>query len=192
MTPDIYPAEMGWEKLEEYVERLVSIFKDKPYRKIIENPEITCKSISSLFKEGWRVELLEYDKGLGGLCYPENKEITLNKSFVKYQRDKVLFHELVHAHYPGELSDAGLEWNADTHNAIVDYLARIHRANPVLLKHAIETFGLEPYIYDRPSFLAFSPLKEEMLERQMVFDFAKKDYSIFRKKYLDTTIMHGC
>ena len=182
-----YPAEMSWGELEKYVSEI----QDERYNEIIENPGITCESISNLFREGWRVGLLECREGL---CVPSTKKITLNKSLIEYQRDEVLFHELVHAHYPVVLDDSLLSGPFSVQsirNGVTEYVARILRANPEILKHTIEVFGLEPQIYDGPSFIAFSYLNKEMLEKQIPFEFARDHFDYLRKRYLDNVMMDG-
>ena len=187
MTLDIYPAEMSWGELEKYVSEI----QDTQYNKIIENPGITCESISNLFRVGWRVGLSECREGL---CLHSTKKIELNKSLIEYQRDEVLFHELVHAHYPMVLNESLLSRTfseQSIRNGVVEYVARNLRANPEILKHTIKVFGLEPQIYDVSSFIAFSSLNEEMSEKQIPFEFARDHFDYLEKTYLANVMMDG-
>ena len=179
-----YPGKMGWNELEKYV------FETEKYRHIVEKPKITCGSISELFDQGWRVNMTEMSS-TSGLCIFSHKRIVLGKNLIEYLRDKVLFHELVHAHYPVVLNDLLPSGEKLIRSGVVEYVARTLRANPEILKHTIEVFGLEPQIYDGASFIAFSSLNKEMLERQIPFEFDRNHFNYLRKVYLDNVMMNG-
>ena len=169
----VRPTEMKWKELQEFISRLSKSesFKIKKlYYDIVKNPvKITCETISKIHDQGWRIS---FSKFLQGACIDRNKKILLGDSLRGYERDETLFHELVHLHYLGKLDEGfSKTYEADARNAIVEYFARPLRANSNLLRHTIETFKLEPQIYDLPSFLAFSEFTQESLKRQLTFNF---------------------
>ncbi len=186
MALDTWPTEMGWDELNAYV----SSITDEKLIGIIKNPEITCKSILGLYHKGLRLyfdENLVEDGVMSGHKENGHIQICLRKGLEGYRRDLTIFHELVHVQYRGILDDlTGQEETDIPNNAIVEYLARIHRAKPDLLKTTINLFDLNPRIYDKPSLVAFShqvKLEKEFLERQVPFKFAKY-YFDKRRKYL--------
>ena len=58
---------------------------------------------------------------------------------------------------------------------ILEYHARMLRADPQLLRHAVYSFGLKPEIYDCASYRAFGTVVVG-LENQLNFKFAEGDF----------------
>lgn len=187
-----YPEGMCWEELEKFISGLNTSKSSKDrelYDSIIKNPvEITCKTISDIYDQGWRIN---FSKFLQGACIYRDKKIVLGNNLRGYKRDETLFHELVHLHYPDRLDEGFFKtFGANERGAVVEYFARPLRANPELLRYVIETFGLKPQIYDLPSFLAFSPFTKEELEIQIPFKF-ERSYFNFLKRCSEHTMMGG-
>lgn len=185
-----------WEELDKFVLEL----KDKENRHVglfeaIEKKPITINSFNHLLAQGLDVKLSEKLRSYG-VCFFNNMRfiIKLRKDLEPYERDKTLFHELVHAHYGSsytndsirvfelEVEDFKLE-NA----VIVEWLARQLRADPKLLRHVSNSFGLEQHIYDRASAQAFHPAFNG--QRQLLFDFGKEHYEDLRKEYLKMPVL---
>lgn len=145
----------GWNELDAYIN---SLRETQPSRMVwgtIRDKKLSINSIDQLIKDGWEVWELELDATLG-LCLDRIKKIFLKRNLEGYKRDKTLFHELVHAWYGDELKDVDGTY-AKENNAIVEWLARQFRADTGLLRHAILSFDLRPYIYDRASHESFYP-----------------------------------
>lgn len=159
------------------------IKKEYPYRKIwreIQKHPITIKSIDWLIKENWRVEL----DSIVSSCDSEGKLIRIKEDLNGYRRDRILFHEVVHAWYGDKLSDV---WGAifERNNRIItNWLAVQLRLDPELLRHTVVAFGLVPRIYDRISYMAFSNNPVD-LDRQLIFPFAEEYVEQLKKISMD-------
>lgn len=155
---------------------------DHPAWSVINKNPITEETIKKLFSEGWEVGCKNLP---GGFCDGSSKQIILNEHMVGYERDAVLFHELVHAHYPRELDDSPISRIEHENRAITEWLARKLRAEFLLLRCAIQTFDIPYYIYDKVSYYAFN---EDVLDlkKQFVFPFGKE-----RKKVLTSVFMRN-
>ncbi|MBU0456810.1 MAG: ImmA/IrrE family metallo-endopeptidase [Nanoarchaeota archaeon] len=137
---------------------------------MIQDNPITVESIDALAKKGWYVQFKSLCSSLkGGIV--ENK-ILLKENLSPYERDKTLFHELVHIHYPTYLScksERALSLFTELQiEAITEWLGRKARADHLLLREAIKSFELEPQVYDQASYRAFRIVKE-----QLAFPFAQ-------------------
>lgn len=156
------PWKAKWKDLD----TLVSLLEGHPLLREIKGKPLTTVSIDNLVFNGWRVELLgTYE----GSTFFTSKWISLGKRLEAFDRDKTLFHELVHAHYGRDATgDVGSSEQHKINNAIVDWAARKLRANPKLLKYAVNAFGLKPYIYDKASLEAFYELEKT---KQRLFRF---------------------
>ena len=100
-----------------------------------------------------------------------------------HQRDITLFHELAHLRHPILLSS-----RTDTRmtpfgeygrEIIVEYLGRKARADPELLRHTVVSFELEPKIYDKASYVAFTGIKG-----QQCLSFMSEEYATIQLDYL--------
>ena len=171
--------EATWNELDNYINSIKSIDPHKNILKMAITCPIDNSSIDALIAEGWNFEFSDKWK-LGG-CNRYLKIIELTPSLTHYSRDKVLFHEIVHAWYGDYLNDR-FGFYADENNAIVDWLARKSRANPKLLRHTIDSFGLERQIYDYPSCKAFADFD---IDDQLEFPFAFSCYDELRKTLMD-------
>ena len=165
-----------WSMIEEAIKECR---KDDPYWKIwklsIDKP-LSIDSINYLVKEGWKVGESWFPPS--SHCTPgDHKYIGLNLDIDYYLRDRMFFHELCHAWYGDELDSSpssSLHYSRKNKvNLLTEWLARQGRANPDLLRHAIFSFGLEPKVYDRISYIAFKGPIED-LEKQLSFSFAEE------------------
>lgn len=168
-----------WEELEKYVNlRRVSnsrsVWLDIDYR------PVTPDSVDTLVK---RCKLNVLPLNGQGVCMPDIGLILLSDRLDNYERDIVLFHELVHCHYPA-LNDVKDSPYKDENGVITEWLARKARANFKVLRHAILGFGLEPRIYDLASAMAFYPPHVDFI-RQLAFPFAQKYFDELRHIKMD-------
>ena len=163
--------------------RVSYIKQEYPNRKIwslISYSPITAKSISQLIKRGWILKLNKIESA----CDLKNLWIWLNSELSPYPRDKNLFHEIIHAIYGEEVGDSIGSLFAHDNRTIVEWLVRQSRARPELLKHAINSFNLQGYIYDQASYLAFHSNPVD-LGSQRVFSFAKDNHNLLNKILMD-------
>ena len=170
-APDMLP----WLELDTLVKNFLGRAHFSYVSDMIRNNPITTSSLEKLKEEKWRVIPIHYPLGskVQGLCSPIDKMILINSNLWGYDRDKTLFHELVHAHYHPELADVPHRtFDYRENNAIVEWLARRYRAMPELLFTAVLGFGLEPEKYDFPSYQAFHPAHLNDLKRQLSFPFS--------------------
>lgn len=157
--------EASWTDLDSYVNSVRSINSSWDLWTLLDREPLTVESIDFLVAEGWRLE----EHGLSayhGLCMLRTKLIQINSNLSAYERDKTLFHELAHAWY----SKFGILLNgivSPVEEIITEWIARGLRATPKLLRQAVLTFGLEPFIYDSASHQAFHvPPAESQLSFQ--------------------------
>ena len=125
--------------------------------------KIENTAIEDMVQRGWHIDLEEITPFLGEIRF--GRKILLRDDLENYERDLTFFHELVHAYsleYFGNiLQDVGKNIPPETKQAhfyLVEYFARLHRADPLLLRTAVSRFGLKPFVYDRISLLAFPEL----------------------------------
>ena len=102
-------AQMSWNELEEIVGKLRSEDSMQETWKKIEDDPLSTQGVDYLARGGWKVYVVDnLHQNLWGICEAKLREIRLNDSGENYyQRDKILFHELVHAHYGEILTDGG-------------------------------------------------------------------------------------
>ena len=137
-------------------------------------------AINILVNMGWKVTPGYYRS----LCVPSKREIFLEKDLEPYQRDLTLFHEITHAWYEDDASDSPLSHYAYENRVIAEYLSRILRKNPELLKHTVLSFYLKHYIYDLASYQAFHPYPSN-LDIQLAFPFAEEYYKNLNRILMD-------
>lgn len=166
--------------LEVLVEKLKSTcFKPELFNLFKFSP-INESFIDYFIANGGKVEFQDYP--MSGLLPGEalllkngegrhNFKIVLKKNVEPFKRDISLFHELVHAkHIFAGIYTPSLDPEDENFESVVEYYARVYRADPRLLKHAVLSLGLEPHIYDKPSFEAF---REDHSKGQIYFPFFK-------------------
>jgi hypothetical protein len=155
------------------------------WRELKNNP-LDQKAIIKLARDGWKINLVRGDMGK---CSNKSKEIEIPGSFNGYVRDATLFHEIVHAWYGKETDDSlfqsmTLMGQGRENYAITDWLARLLRADYKLLRTAINTFDLVPYVYDKPSYLAFAENPIDFNKQYML------PWGIKTKIRFSSTLMH--
>ncbi len=175
-----------WTELDRYVCSLLAQRRYRDASEALKDNPITPKSIAGLVADGVRVRL--YD-GVGGHALSKLKIIGVGEGngLNGYERDKNLFHEVVHMHYGHILHDGCRDGDGCSvdgisqgeRSAITEWIGRRCRAKPELLRSAILGFGLEPRVYDRPSYESFL---SNSLGRQLMFSFAE-DY--FKSVFMD-------
>lgn len=165
----------SWEKINEYVLDLQARVDSKIWDQLFEN-SITAYFIDKLKSENWGVCYEKDHYFLGSIRLPK-KIITLRAELTPCQRDLTLFHELAHLTHPFLRNPTPLNggpFGEESIEAIVEWFARKARANPKLLKHAVLSFGLEPYVYDQASYRAFNDLVPQLsfhfLDRYLLMD----------------------
>ncbi len=171
-----------------FISQTFEILRDNPFDE---------KTVSFLLKEGWKLE----DSGhFESNCSYENKIINIQGELVRqghicdfYERDLALMHELNHAWYGrfkvipygfGQrcLDDATWAVHAFENRLINEYVSRVNRTNPQILKAAVEGFGLEPQKYDLASYAAFDNNR-----RAKISPLAKKNRDL-----LNEVLTKGC
>lgn len=137
---------------------------------------LTPIRILHLSQEGWHVVRRERTAAFIGACYRDRKEVMIAEGLCGFKRDVTFFHELTHAYF-GEAFydcttslDIGARRSANIKSMIVEWAARRARMRPDSLRCAVQTFHLEPEIYDGASYEAFYNF-----ERQIVFPFNGAD-----------------
>ncbi len=172
-----YPHAFSWSKLDALAQEI--LLERANLQKLIQEKPVTINAIDSLVSDGWRVHWSEFIEESNGSCvFGKFKIIELSTLSRGYLRDKIFFHDLVHAWYKEPLYDAPTFLNQELrtqNNAIAEWLGRKLRATPDILQHGISCFGLEPHIYDKASCAAFYDVD---MERQQVFSFVK-EYPLF-------------
>ena len=156
------PANWPWKRLDDYVTLIRRMTPEKRIWKDMRVKPLTPRAIDALVSGGWKLIVTSdftHEESIGSTLHRE-QEIHLEHSLIGYRRDKVLLHEIVHAHYGMQLYDGMLArafgfGNACQNNAITDWIARKARAKHLLLRYVISSFGLKPSVYDATSYRAF-------------------------------------
>ena len=118
---------------------------------LIDADFLNFSALATLVDSGWSVAYWDCYVPQAGLSF---KRATVYLPFSVrsyYERDKVLFHELVHAAAPDFFDDR----NDANCALVVEYYARQKRADSLLLAYAVTAFRLQPAVYDAASFAAF-------------------------------------
>lgn len=160
-----------WKELDAYVASLFPLYRP---RELLAKDPFTTKYIDELLASGCFVRFsarLWEEQGLTFKIQKDNREvrcILLSYLSSPYDRDKILFHELAHIK-----SNRGFGILNPNIEAIVEWLGRQWRADSTLLKHALHSFELKPYIYDKTSYQAFASSAPE--GNQLLFPFEEKN-----------------
>ncbi|MBI4147030.1 hypothetical protein HY494_00065 [Candidatus Woesearchaeota archaeon] len=176
-------VDASWKEIEHYISELQKKTSPAAWRVVNEIP-ISAYFIDRLIQKKWTV-LCDYDK-FSSICGSIDKNlpiIHLANHLAPHQRDITLFHELAHLRHPVLLSsctDARMTpFAKNEREIIVEYLGRKARTDPELLRHAVVSFGLEPKIYDRASYVAFTGIKG-----QQCLPFMSEEYATTPLDYL--------
>lgn len=163
-NPELVMTDAPYRTFAEIEARVKVIRKDFPHLRIwdaIEEP-ITKDSIDSLIGDSWVVRTEQETT----YSRPWLREIGLEYGLNGFERDRALFHEMVHARLGEEASDSMPARFRDDNNTIVEYLARQLRQNPDILRHSIVAFNLEPQIYDSVSHQAFADYHKRSMHQE--------------------------
>ncbi len=184
---------VNWRELEAYVNDL----KKSPYVKydnrweIIGKYPLTTGGIYQLQSEGLKLEFYRFSSTMGMYRKsPREKcgEIWINANLEGYARDVTLFHELGHAWFDFKAGYCfpdllGRHPEAESNQAIIEWLGRQWRATPSLLLQAVSSFGLKGQIYDKASYEAFA--KPQKPSEQFHFPFYEECSFTQRKTMMD-------
>jgi hypothetical protein len=161
---DDSPSNWDFQKLSDFISSIRNLFPSRYVFEELESNPLTSKSIEKLANKGWKVY---FDERFTGLCCPFTKSIRL-RNYKPYFRDRILCHELVHAHYGKIISDgfeARTTEESRNNNAIAEWYARQVRANNYSLASIWKNFGISPRVYDLPSLLA----TPQLIRPQLLF-----------------------
>ena len=162
------PHKLSWLELDLAVSELNRQTKDREIWKEIKARPLSMYAIRKLKEKGWKVRSVEREAPATVL--PGAKVILLREDLTGYERDKVLFHELAHAHFGQKLNDVQESAYSTDNNAIAEWLGRQSRSKFYRLRSAIYAFELKPQIYDEASYQAFG--RNHTSARQLSFSFA--------------------
>jgi len=112
--------------------------------------ELTTEAIDELAANGWSIDFITNYVLVGGIS-KEDRKIKIRQNLVPYERDITLFHELAHIFFGDDLN----RHSDDTEELVAEYFGRKWRSDPTLLRHTLQTFGLQPVVYDYISQIAF-------------------------------------
>ncbi len=154
----------NWKNMDLYVSETREKYPGLPIWEEIREKPITVESIDEKIKGGL-VVITRPMYFHGSVSF--SGEILLREGLDPFKRDITLFHELAHLHHPILLSWDSPNYLGIEKETITEWLGRKARADPLLLRKAIYGFGLEPHIYDKSSYFAFS--------KQFLFPFAEND-----------------
>ncbi len=136
-------------------------------QEIIEKNPFKEGIVELLLKEGWTCNTDGY---VWSTCDLKKKKISIDNKLISngkiydfYERDIHLIHELHHAWYSRFklytnqkcLTDDACSFNEFENRIMNEIISRENRAKPWILKKAVESFDLEPQIYDVASRMAF-------------------------------------
>ena len=162
-----HPPCASWRTLEQFVRedrvsmgRLYKIFEGRP---------LTGEAIIEMQERRFEITFKKMrDYGTMYLQRDGSAQIELRKGMHGYNRDKTLMHELAHFWYSPFLNDGESEKDKKRRSkncARTEWLARRARADPNTLFQAIMISQLEPKIYDRASYEAFSSFLGQTLRK---------------------------
>ncbi|MDP3728882.1 MAG: ImmA/IrrE family metallo-endopeptidase [bacterium] len=157
-----YPTQASWKTIDLYVQhdhQKNSLFWEK-----IDVRPFTCGSLDQLITLGLQVEFLKLE-GAYGYARSQDKEtiprkyanIQIHNLLRPYNRDKTIFHELMHVWHGYSLDDGfDKKEHVQKINTIrVEWLSRQARADAELLRHTLTRLRIKPWIYDKASYDAF-------------------------------------
>jgi hypothetical protein len=148
---------------------------------LLKTSPIDENAIGALIEDEWYVVV--EDINALGYCSEARKRIQIRSDLVGFSRDTTLFHELAHAFYNDEI-DHYKHGYVSENLIIIEWLSRKLRSDADLLRHTINAFDLEQYIYDKVSYEAFTDHIAD-LSRQKEFPFAKEHYDRLRLAQMD-------
>lgn len=117
----------------------------------IQDPEQYC--IDHLVQNNWKI-LPKEDLFFEGIV-SFNKEIFYRANLIGYKRDTTIFHELAHVFYPSKEYWLGDKYNWEL---VIEWIGRGWRAKPNLLRMVLNSFNVQPMVYDSVSREAFPEL----------------------------------
>lgn len=168
----------SWESLNAHVLGEISrgdYFVKKIFASVDRKP-FQPDSLDQLQREGWKIHLEQLGFG-NGMTINQRREIKLEESLSHGDRDLVIFHELMHAWYGQCLDDSVMALSSTliaVNSTVAEWLGRKYRADPLLLRKAVLSFGLVPNIYDKASYLAFYFKPDGQLELPFVQEIEEK------------------
>jgi hypothetical protein len=172
----------NYESTQHFIDETLRIIEKNPFKE---------NTVKLLLNDKWTCDFDSYINS----CREDIKKIKLHKELTSqgriydfYERDLTLIHELNHAWYSRFriysdqrcLSDEACAFNEFENRLMNEIVSRKNRANPWILKEAVESFGLEPQIYDLASKMAF-----EDNPHAKISPLAKKERSLLEMNLMD-------
>lgn len=169
-----YPTAASWSTIDHYVQQ--DRQKNTWFWKNIDARPFTQQSLDQLLSLGLQVEFKKLDGAYGYAYSPEREDIPQKNARIEihsllrlYNRDKTLFHELMHVWHGYRLDDGPKTRTKELQrkNTLrVEWLARQTRANPEILQHTLIKLRIQPWIYDEASYDAFKSLCKDPGKRE--------------------------
>ena len=142
---DLSPSiDSYFSKYDRFIKYLKENHPDQPDLIRMGSEPFTVEAIWRLKDRGVSLEFRKTSQDTWISCFQDGIAY-VDASYRWWQRDIVIMHELVHAHF--NHTGRG-HWVRED---IVEYIARISRADPYKLAAALECFSVPPEIYDRSS-----------------------------------------
>lgn len=136
---------------------------------LLEKHPLNKEVINYLVENESKIEFEKFETGEGILKYAEIRKykdhqesiirqffIIIKEGLSGLKRDRVLFHELVHAYC--YLASRYIPYGEEQYwafEALVEFNTKKLRSDHQLLRHAIKSFSLIPEVYDLASYRAF-------------------------------------
>ncbi len=157
------PTRASWRSIDLYVKQ---DRKENPwFWERIDARHFVCDSLDYLLVTGLKLEFLKLEAAYGYAHSPDRETIPRKHAHIQihsllgpYNRDKTLFHELMHIWHGYPLDDGVTVRTKERrvkNSARVEWLCRQSRADPAVLSHTIERLRVQPWIYDQASYDAF-------------------------------------
>ncbi|HLC58281.1 MAG TPA: hypothetical protein VJI68_00300 [Candidatus Nanoarchaeia archaeon] len=187
----------NWMELNTHVLELQKKESGRIIWQLIRDHPLNQRAIVELVSKKWKVRVSDNLKQskIAGICF-KNGGISISSGLEGYSRDNTLFHELAHAYYglygedlPDEYAMPFFSYQNKIHydnNGIAEWIGRKARADPRTLRAAINSFGLQPFIYDYGSYMAFAKDAVDF-KRQLRFPFAP-NYGNLEKIFMDAPL----
>ena len=159
-----YPSEASWKTIDRYVQR--DRQENAWFWEKIDARPFTCESLDQLLSIELNIKFKKLNNVYGYACssdrdgIPRKEGLLLIHNLLRpYNRDKTIFHELMHIWHGYPLDDdPGVRTSelAKKNTARVEWLSRQARADAELLRHTITKLEIQPWIYDKASYDALS------------------------------------
>lgn len=157
------PVYAAWKRIDSYVQqdrRENAWFWEK-----LDKRPFSCASLEELLSLGLKVEFLKLENAYGWAESADREGIPRKEASIRihsplrpYNRDKTLFHELMHVWHGYPLNDGPRVRTKELqrkNTARTEWLARQARADPDILRYTLTRLRIKPWLYDQASYDAF-------------------------------------